>query len=246
MKVAVVSGKGGVGKTTITLAMAETLARRYKVGIFDADVTGANTHLQLKIIKDFEIIGETIYPAIAELNGHKIEYMSIALVSDSYVLWKGDSVGDFVSQIMEKTKWSCDYVIIDAPPGTHADMLKAVECSDVVVLVTIPAKFAELDAVRTIELVREIGKPIAGMFINFTHVVCPHCGKEIKLFDYGIDLPIPVIDKIRFGSVSIDLDKLVYHLNNPVMLKPRGEKLSVKAKRELVKLILKGFARGWR
>jgi len=237
-KIAVVSGKGGVGKTTISLAMSKALAEKYKVGLFDADITGANTHLNLNILRDFDIKGDKILPAIAELDGKKIEYMSIALLSDTYVKWKGDSVGDFIQQVMEKTDWNCEYLIIDAPPGTHSDTIKAIEISDVVVFVTIPTQFAYSDFEKALKLVKDMKKPVAGVFLNFSSVKCPICGNTFKLFSNSFSYNIPVIQEIPFGDVKIDLDKLLKHLNTPIVLMSKHS-----LKRELVKLFLRGIAR---
>jgi len=237
-KIAVVSGKGGVGKTTISLAMSRALAERYRVGLFDADITGANTHLNLDIIKNFEIKGDKIIPAMAELDGKKIEYMSIALVSDTYVKWKGDSVGEFIQQVIDKTNWNCEYLIIDGPPGTHSDAIKAIEISDIVVFVTIPTQFAYSDFEKVLKLVKDMKKPIAGVFLNFSSVKCPTCGNAFKLFENTFTYNIPVIQEIPFGDVRVDLDKLMKHLETPVVLMSKHS-----LKRELVKLFLRGIAR---
>ena len=237
-KIAVISGKGGVGKTTISLAMVRSLAQRFKVGLFDADITGANTHLNLNIIKDFYIKGDKIIPAIAELDGKRIEYMSIALVSDAYVKWKGDSVGDFIQQVMDKTDWNCDYLVIDAPPGTHSDTIKAIEVSDVVVFVTIPTQFAYSDFEKALKLVKDMGKPIAGVFLNFSSVKCPVCGNTFRLFDDAFTYKIPVIQEIPFGDVKVDLDNLLKHLESPIVFMKKHS-----VKRELVKLFLRAIAR---
>jgi len=178
MKIAVVSGKGGVGKTTLSLRIAEALASKYSVALFDADITGSNTHLMLSIEKDIRVVGDKLIPAIARINGRKVEYVSISLVSDNYIRWEGNVVDDFISQVMNSTEWSAEHIIIDCPPGTHEDTIRSIELADVVVFVTIPAKFAKLDLERTIDLVRDIGKPVAGVFVNFSKVVCPIIEKE--------------------------------------------------------------------
>jgi len=243
-KIAVVSGKGGVGKTTIALAIARALAEEYKVGLLDVDITGSNSHLQLKILKNFTIKKETIHPAIAEIDGKKIEYLSIALVSESYVYWSGDVIKDFVNQIIRSTAWNCEYLIFDAPPGVHEDSIRAIELSDVVIFVTIPAKFAALDLERTINLTAELEKPAAGVYVNFADAVCPHCGKALQLFKHNINLNLPVIQYIPFtydNKVEVSLDALMHFINNPIKLK----KVTVadEVKRNLLKIILKGLAK---
>jgi len=241
MKIAVVSGKGGVGKTTLSLRIAEALASKYSVALFDADITGSNTHLMLSIEKDIRVVGDKLIPAIARINGRKVEYVSISLVSDNYIRWEGNVVDDFISQVMNSTEWSAEHIIIDCPPGTHEDTIRSIELADVVVFVTIPAKFAKLDLERTIDLVRDIGKPVAGVFVNFSKVVCPICGHEFRIFDSEVKYDVPVIQEIPVGNTTIDLDRFEKHLNNPVKLQKRSIKRKVK--RSAVKMFLRAMAK---
>ena len=246
--IAVVAGKGGVGKTTISVAIAKALAERFKVGLFDTDVTGANAHKFLKIKQSYDVInddekGITIKPAIAEIGGREIEFMSIALISESYVGWKPGEHGDFVRQLFERTKWDADYLIIDSPPGSHDEIIEALKYTDVAVLVTLPSELSHLDAKRTVELLAVMEVPVAGQIVNFSYAVCPKCGERIELFKgkKGLD-GIPVIQEIPFmdGLPEIDVDKLLEAIENPIRLKPsRGKSV----KRNLLKMFLKGFGR---
>jgi len=246
--IAVVAGKGGVGKTTISVAIAKALAERFKVGLFDTDVTGANAHKFLKIKQSYDVInddekGITIKPAIAEIGGREIEFMSIALISESYVGWKPGEHGDFVRQLFERTKWDADYLIIDSPPGSHDEIIEALKYTDVAVLVTLPSELSHLDAKRTVELLAVMEVPVAGQIVNFSYAVCPKCGERIELFKgkKGLD-GLPVIQEIPFmdGLPEIDVDKLLEAIENPIRLKPsRGKSV----KRNLLKMFLKGFGR---
>jgi len=237
MRVVVCSGKGGVGKTTISLAIAKALSKRFKVGLLDCDVTGANTHLQVDLIEDFRVESGTLYPARAKVDGSEIEYVSIALVSESYVKWSGETVGEFINQVMNSTNWSADFIIMDAPPGTHEDTIKAIEVSDVVIFVTIPTEFAKMDLERIMDLVRDMGKPVAGVIVNFTKARCPDCGAEFRLFDCDLNPEVPVIQEIPFGNIEIDAENLLKHLHNPVKLKKKSRKI----KRGMVKFLLKAI-----
>jgi len=219
-KIAVVSGKGGVGKTTIALMITKTLAAKYNVALLDFDVTGSNSHMRVKIIEEHDIRGNTIYPAVAELDGKRFLYYSPALASDSYVLWDGKTVADFVRQVLSHIELNVDFCVIDSAPGTHSDTVECIRNSDVVVLVTIPADFAYLDLKRTVDLVARLEKPIAGVYINMAYIKC-ECGRIIRPFKYEHRIKdIPVIEEIPFGDISLDLDKLLHHLNNPVKIKP--------------------------
>lgn len=245
LKVAVVSGKGGVGKTTVSLAMAKALTEKGKVGLFDADITGANTHLSMYIVEDVRVTGNKLIPAKALIHGqHPIDYVSIALVSDAYIKWSGNTVEDFITQLMEHTEWNVDYLIIDCPPGSHEDTVKSIELSDVVVFVTIPTAYAYKDLERSIDLVKDIGKPVAGVYVNFSKAICPECGAEFKIFDVELDYEIPVIEHIPFTETDrllINSDLLLERLQNPVVLKKKS--LVQSAKRNMVKAFLRGLSR---
>lgn len=235
--VAVCSGKGGVGKTTVSLAIAKSLASDYNVGFFDGDQTGANAHLAVKLKKDMEVSGDLIIPAIAEIDGRVIQFLSIALISESYVRWSDSTVSDFVDAAILKTDWDCDYLILDTAPGSHIENIKALEYADCVILVTIPSRFAESDLLRTIDLIRDMNKPIAGLIVNLSYIKCPECGKEIRPFDYKPSINVPVIQELPFGDFDIDKEKLLKAIENPVIL-PKS-KVSSKIKRKALYVILR-------
>ena len=244
----VVAGKGGTGKTTISVAIAKALAGKFRVGLFDVDVTGSNAHRLLKIKQSYDIIsdengGIVIKPAIAEIDGREIEFMSIALVAEDYVGWRPGEHGDFVKQLFEKTKWSVNYLIVDSPPGSHDDVIEALRYTDVSILVTLPSELSYLDAKRTAELLADLEVPVAGQIVNFSYAICPKCGERIELFKGTKGLEgIPVIQEIPFvdGLPEIDVDKLIEAINNPIKLKPRKGKF---IKRSLLKIFLKGVGR---
>jgi len=241
--VAVCSGKGGVGKTTISVSVAKALSQKYKVGLFDADLTGANCHKFLNMIENYDVINDggthTITPAKSKLDGHDIEFLSLALVSETFVNWRPEEYGQFVRQVLEHAKWDVDYLIIDTPPGTHSEVIESLKFADVVILVTLPAELSLLDVSRTVELLSNIEKPIAGQVVNMSYCVCPGCGKKIKIFKGGGGIKgVPVIDNIPIsndGLPNIDVSKLEKYINNPVTLS--SNKKSLKSK--ILKAVLK-------
>ena len=246
--IVVISGKGGTGKTTMSVAIAKALAGKFRVGLFDVDITGSNAHRLLKIKQSHDIISDengeiVIKPAIAEIDGREIEFMSIALVAENYVGWRPGEHGDFVKQLFEKTKWSVNYLIVDSPPGSHDDVIEALRYTDVSILVTLPSELSYLDAKRTAELLADLEVPVAGQIVNFSYAICPKCGERIELFKGTKGLEgIPVIQEIPFvdGLPEIDVDKLIEAINNPIKLKLRKGKF---IKRSLLKIFLKGVGR---
>lgn len=240
--IAILSGKGGVGKTTISVAIAKALASKYRVGLLDSDVTGSNAHRLVKILRSYDIskVGneERIIPAEVDVDGRTIQFMSIALLSESYVGWAPGEHGEFVEQIMKKTNWNVDFLVVDTPPGTHSEVLAALKYADVVVLVTLPTELSHLDTMRTVELLADRGVPVAGQIINMSYAICPKCGTELRLFKGGGGIrDVPVIQEVPFveGLPKIDLDRLLNAIENPVIIKPKRKPL----KKALIRFLLK-------
>ena len=243
--VAIISGKGGVGKTTLSVAIAWALAKRYDVGLLDIDVTGSNSHRLVDIKETYDILQGRIKPAVASVYGRYIKFLSIALVGESYIKWKPGEASDFIEQMFRKTDRDVDYLVLDTPPGSHEEIIKALEYTDVAVLVTIPAELSHLDVSRTIDLLTDMGIPIAGQYVNFAYVVCPICGAKIFLFGNTEGIKdIRVIQKLPFCSREklysiLDTEKLMYAITNP-------QKIVKSKKRKILKrAMLKFFLKRW-
>jgi len=222
-KIAVLSGKGGVGKTTISASIGYALAEKSDVGLFDSDVSGSNLHLLLNVEREFDVPGEKIEPAIVRMDGREMEFMSLSHVSEEYCDWEGTKHGEFVNQVLEATDYTADYLIEDLAPGIHEDVATAVENSDVAVLVSLPGKLGFLDVKRTMDYLGDNEVPIAGAYINFSKYVCPDCGREESLFGEEPELEVPIIERIPYTNSlpEIDPDRLLTRLENPVKLEPR-------------------------
>jgi len=224
----------------LATSAAKALSGKFDVALCDLDVTGSDIHKLLDIERDYDVDGDTIIPA--EANG--VLFMSLALVSESYVSWDDEAYGDFVQQIMEGTNWNNpDYLIIDAPPGSHSDFKQIVDVADVNVLVTLPGKLGALDAERTVEYLRSQEAPIAGTYLNFSELICPDCGREMNPFGEGTDLDLPVIERIPFENSlpKVNPQCLENRLNNPVTLEPRK---GAPLKRKMTEMFLRKVAGG--
>jgi ATP-binding protein involved in chromosome partitioning len=240
VRVAVLSGKGGVGKTTISAAAARALASvGRRVGLADFDVTGSDLHRLLEVRRDFDVRGDRIVPAEASVDGLPVRFVSLALVSESFVRWPGARHADFVRQVLEATDFSGeDYVVCDAAPGLHEDAMEVARLADACLLVTIGGRLAPLDLGRTLEFLRDEGIPVAGAYLNMSRYVCPGCGREERLFGDPPELGVPVIEEVPWtpgGLPRLDPGRLLERLGSPVVLPPaRGPSL----RRRLVEALL--------
>ena len=169
--IAICSAKGGVGKSTITAAIALSISKQYQVGILDADVYGPNQHILFDIKDKPQFItkngGKYIKPFISK----NIEIMSMGLMteSDEAVAWRGPMLSSAVRQLSNSTKWSnLDFLFIDMPPGTgdtYLTIFKELNLSNVI-LVTTPNKLSYADIKKTINLVNKFNVPIMGYIEN--------------------------------------------------------------------------------
>jgi len=190
-KIAVLSGKGGVGKTTVAVNLAYTLAiRGYKVGLLDADIYGPDVPIALGINKKFpEGSEEGIEPILGPLN---IRTMSLQyLLERDYdpEIWMGPQVVKAIHQLLSYVNWSYkDYLIIDLPPGTGDEVLgiiKSIEDLTGLVVVVTPQKIAVSDARKAIAMAKIVKVPIIGVIENMRGFICPHCGKITYIFGKG-------------------------------------------------------------
>ena len=190
-KIAVLSGKGGVGKTTVAVNLAYTLAiRGYKVGLLDADIYGPDVPIALGINKKFpEGSEEGIEPILGPLN---IRTMSLQyLLERDYdpVIWMGPLVVKAIQQLLSDVNWGeLDYLIIDLPPGTGDEVLgiiKSIEDLTGLIIVVTPQKIAVSDARKAIAMAKIVKVPIIGVIENMRGFICPHCGKITYIFGKG-------------------------------------------------------------
>jgi len=190
-KIMVMSGKGGVGKSTVSVSLAASLhALGYKVGILDADIHGPN------IPKMFGLTASGVYSGPDGLipfetaDGMKV--MSVAFLlkdEDDAVIWRAPIKHSMIEQFVGDVAWGeLDFMIIDLPPGTGDEPLSAAHVIgkvDGAVIVTTPQEVALLDSRKSVTFARKLDIPVLGIVENMSGLVCPHCGETIDLFKTG-------------------------------------------------------------
>lgn len=185
--IVVMSGKGGVGKSSVTGLMASTLAKAgKKVGVLDADITGPSQP------KAFGLHGgglqATEYGMIPPTSGLGIKVMSINFFlpnEDDPVIWRGPMLAGAVTQFWNEVDWGdLDYMIVDLPPGTGDVPLTVMQSLPVngIVIVSSPQDLAFMVVKKTIKMAQKMQIPILGLIENMSYVVCPHCNEHLEIF----------------------------------------------------------------
>ncbi|HEY2830175.1 MAG TPA: Mrp/NBP35 family ATP-binding protein [Thermoanaerobaculia bacterium] len=188
-KIAVASGKGGVGKSTVSTNLALSLrALGYTVGLLDADIYGPSQQMMLGIEGRPQIDehDEKIMP----MENHGIKTMSLGLITDpdTPVIWRGPMVMKALDQFLSDVKWGeLDFMIIDLPPGTgdaQLTMTQKVPLTGAVV-VTTPQDVALIDARKGLAMFRKVNVPVLGIIENMSYFICRHCGEREEIFGHG-------------------------------------------------------------
>jgi ATP-binding protein involved in chromosome partitioning len=205
---AVASGKGGVGKTTIAVNVALALARQgYKVGLLDADVYGPSIPLMLGLTEPLEQDGNMIIPR--EKYGLRIMSLGMTAGENEAFIWRGPLVSKMIHQLLGQVKWGeLDYLVLDLPPGTGDPSITIAQaipyCS--VLMITTPQEVALADVRRSIALFNKIGQPIIGLVENMSYFLCNHSAKPIDIFGSGGGEKLSQEEDIPlFGAIPLDL-----------------------------------------
>ena len=186
--IAVGSGKGGVGKTTLAVNLALALAKfGHKVGLLDADVYGPNVPLMLGATAQPRVLGEN---RIEPLTVHGLKTISVGLLNpgDKPLIWRGPMLHSIIRQFLGQVEWGLlDYLIVDLPPGTGDVALSLIQTVPLTaaVVVSTPSDVSLQDARKAIEMFRQMKVDIAGMVENMSYFVCPHCHHEVDIFSRG-------------------------------------------------------------
>ena len=186
--VAVASGKGGVGKSTISANLAVALARTgARVGLLDADIYGPSIPTLFRL-KGHRLTGEDNMILPAEAHGLRIVSIGFLLEEDSPVIWRGPMLMKALEQFLHGTKWGeLDYLVIDLPPGTGDVQISLVQMTPVAgaVVVTTPQDLALIDVKKAVRMFEKVGVPILGVVENMSYFLCPHCAGRSEIFGHG-------------------------------------------------------------
>jgi ATP-binding protein involved in chromosome partitioning len=206
--IAVASGKGGVGKTTVAVNLSLALAKLgYKVGLLDADVYGPNVPIMLGTTAEpMATAQQRIIPVDAQ--GLKVISMGLLNPGDKPVIWRGPMLHSVITQFLRSVEWGqLDYLIIDLPPGTGDVQLTLIQTVAVsgAVVVTTPSTVALADVRKAIEMFRQVNVEVLGVVENMSTFRCPHCGQAVDIFGHGegaktaLAYSVPVL-----GEIEID------------------------------------------
>ena len=212
--IAVSSGKGGVGKSTVTVNMAVALKQEgYAVGIMDADIYGPNIPMMIGVTKEPIKEGDKITPA--EGQGVKVISMGFFVPEDTPVVWRGPMVHGAIQQFFRDVVWGeLDYLLIDLPPGTGDVPLTLSQLVPLTgaITVTTPQEVALSDVRKGMTMFKKVNVPLLGVVENMSYFVCGHCGERTEIFSFGggeqaakkFDVPflgrIPLDPAIREGG----------------------------------------------
>ena len=184
--IAVVSGKGGVGKSTVTSMLAVSMARKgYRVGVLDADITGPSAPTAFGVSECQGANEDGLYPALSKGG---IQVMSINLLLDdpaSPVVWRGPVIAGAVKQFWTDVIWEdVDYLFVDMPPGTGDVPLTVFQSLPVdgIVIVTSPQDLVSMIVTKAVKMAQMMHIPVLGFVENYAYLECPDCGKKIQVF----------------------------------------------------------------
>jgi ATP-binding protein involved in chromosome partitioning len=236
-KIAIISGKGGVGKSTITANLAMAFAMHgyvNQVGILDADITGPCIP---KIIglrgQRLQVGPPGIFPSLGPL-GIKVVSMDFLLPNDeSPVIWRGPLKMRAISQFLSDIVWGeLEYLFIDLPPGTGDEPLSVMQLLpelDGVVIITIPSEVSQIVVKKAVSFAKQLNIPVIGIVENMSGFVCPKCGEKIDIFNIGGGQKIAKDLSVQFlGNIPIDpevcrdsdngIPFIVKHKNSPATI----------------------------
>lgn len=188
--IGVMSGKGGVGKSTISVSLAKELnSQGYKVGILDADITGPSVVRLLGIDKSIRAMGTNNQEIIPVTSKEGIKVISLNLLikdENQPVIWRGSLLSNCVNQFWNDVLWEeLDYLIIDMPPGTGDVTLTVMQSIPLtgLIIVSVPQSMISMIVTKSINMAKKMGIKIYGIVENMSYILCPHCNEKIYIYD---------------------------------------------------------------
>lgn len=235
--IGVMSGKGGVGKSSISVLIAKRLAKLgYKVGILDADITGPSIPRLLHLENERALSnGQNILPVISK-EGIKVMSLNFLVEEETKpVVWRGPVITGAIKQFWNEVLWEeLDYLLIDMPPGTGDVPLTIMQTLPVtgMVVVSVPQDFISMIVAKSINMIKMLNIPVLGLVENMSYITCPDCDKKIMLFEGNetgafldkVDVPLlgelPMKKSISSLSVKgTELEDEIDQLMSPIVEK---------------------------
>jgi len=201
---AISSGKGGVGKSTVSANLAAALARAgHRVGLMDADIYGPNVPRMMGVEEKPPVTGGKIQP----LEAHGVKLMSLGFIveREAPAIWRGPIIMKIIQQFLRDVAWGeLDYFLVDLPPGTGDAQLSLVQTVHLhgAIIVTTPQQMATGDSLRGAKMFERVGVRVLGVVENMSYYICPHCGERTELFLSGggqklaDELGVPLLGQI--------------------------------------------------
>ncbi|MEN2985276.1 MAG: Mrp/NBP35 family ATP-binding protein [Thermodesulfovibrionaceae bacterium] len=210
-KIIILSGKGGVGKTTVSTNIATGLALKgYKVGLLDIDIHGPNIPNMLGLEGMAPLITDMgVFPLRVFNNLFVISIGFLLEGRDTPIAWRGPLKHRMIEQFLSDVRWGeLDYLVIDCPPGTGDEIISIVELLDRIdaaVIVSTPQDVALVDVSKTVKFCQDEAIPILGVIENMSGFICPHCGNKVEIFKRGGAQKLAEKYKVPFlGDIPID------------------------------------------
>ena len=210
---AISSGKGGVGKSTVSTNLAAALARQgQRVGLMDADIYGPNIPRMMGVDQKPEVHDGKIEP----LEGHGVKLMSLGFLveRDTPAIWRGPIIMKIIQQFLRDVQWGeLDQFLVDLPPGTGDAQLSLAQSIHMrgAVIVTTPQEMAVGDSLRGAKMFERVGVPVLGVIENMSYFLCPHCGERTDVFLAGggqrlaAELGVPLLGQVPLQARMTDL-----------------------------------------
>jgi ATP-binding protein involved in chromosome partitioning len=253
--IAVSSGKGGVGKSTVAANLAVALAGQgVKVGLMDGDVYGPNIPRMFGVTDRPVVTGSKIAPI--EAHGIKLISLGLLIERDQPAIWRGPIITKVIQQFLHDVDWgTLDYLIVDMPPGTGDAQLSLAQAIQLAgaVIVTTPQEVAIGDALRSVKMFERVGVPVLGVVENMSYFACPHCGERTDIFLSGggnrlaEEVGVPLLGQIPLQAGVADLGDsgapvIVAQPDSPaaIALREIAEALRKRAGRSVALPILSG------